>query len=266
MSEVEQWRLEKIKKFPVELERLIATAARMFAAQKARREVEILAAGQARVTLEEYDNWNGGTYFWGIHIDISPGLYAQISEVGVREAEANLGKVMGPFLDRFGENHCLRVVAVHPVLAEANDWREHAASWLQKGESNQGRVRSDNVAKREHDGLLFRSSAEINLYKALKARGVAFAPLPVFVRGGPTYRRLEPDFLIIKDGIVLQVEVDGDAFHPETPAEAHDRTTMLVHEGVHIERVTARDCESEDAARACAARLLTIIEKHAKNR
>lgn len=90
-------------------------------------------------------------------------------------------------------------------------WRDGAKRWLAgAGISNQGRVRSDNIASREADGLLFRSVPEINLYKALKARGVSVAPLPVFVRGGKTYRRIEPDFVILKEGLVMVVEVDGD--------------------------------------------------------
>ncbi len=67
------------------------------------------------------------------------------------------------------------------------------------------------------------SAPEIELYRALKAIGVTFAPLPVFVRGGKQYKRIEPDFVIIKDGIVMIVEVDGVAFHNESPQEAHER-------------------------------------------
>lgn len=82
-----------------------------------------------------------------------------------------------------------------------------------QGVTNQGRARSDNLAPRMWDGLLFRSQQEINLYRALKSQAVSFAPLPVFVRGGTTYQRVEPDFLVIKDSIVLIVEVDGDTIH-----------------------------------------------------
>lgn len=91
--------------------------------------------------------------------------------------------------------------------------------------------------------------------------GVSFAPLPVFVRGGEDYKRIEPDFVIIKDGIVLIVEVDGDTVHHETPAEAHARTTMLVHEGAHVERVKASECNISALANACAAKLIRIVEK-----
>jgi very-short-patch-repair endonuclease len=103
--------------------------------------------------------------------------------------------------------------------------------------------------------LLFRSAPE-----------VTFAPLPVFVRGGKQYKRIEPDFVIIKDGIVMIVEVDGVAFHNESPQEAHDRLTMLVHEGVHVERVNAKECETPESAKRCAEKILGIITKLKTNK
>ncbi len=100
----------------------------------------------------------------------------------------------------------------------------------------------------------------------LKSLGVSFAPLPVFVRGGKEYRRIEPDFVIIKDGIVLVVEVDGDTVHTETPAEAHARTTMLGHEGVQIERVKASQCASQELALQCAKNLLLAMSRYKASR
>jgi hypothetical protein len=147
------------------------------------------------------------------------------------------------------------------------DWRAQALAWLRgEGINNQGRVRSDNIATRTVDGLLFRSQPEIRLYQALKALGVSFAPLPVFVRGGQSYRRIEPDFVIVHRGVTMAVEVDGDTVHRETPAEAHDRTTMLQHEGVQIERVKASDCETPEGAATCAKRLVALIDRLRTNR
>ena len=127
--------------------------------------------------------------------------------------------------------------------------------------SNQGRVRSDNVAPLSVDGLIFRSQPEIHLYRALKSMGISFAPLPVFIRGGTEYRRIEPDFVIVQAGLVMVVEVDGDTVHQETPAEAHARTTMLLHEGVHFERVKASECDSSLKAKSTAERLAAILTK-----
>ena len=143
-----------------------------------------------------------------------------------------------------------------------SNWREKAKAWLMgKNVTNQGRVRSDNIASRNCEGLLFRSQAEINFYKALKTMGVSFAPLPVFIKGGHTYQRIEPDFVIVKNGFMMVVEVDGDTVHHETPAEAHSRTTMLLHEGVHFERIKASECATEELALGTARKIISILEK-----
>jgi very-short-patch-repair endonuclease len=90
---------------------------------------------------------------------------------------------------------------------------------------------------------------------------VSFAPLAVFVRGGSTYRRIEPYFVIFKDGRLMIVEVDGDTVHHETPAEAHDRTTMLVHEGAHVERIKASQCDTPEKALQTAKTLVQLFDK-----
>ena len=117
-----------------------------------------------------------------------------------------------------------------------------------------------NIAARQHDGLLFRSQPEIHLYDALKSRGVYLAPLPVFLRGGKEYQRLEPDFVLLYKGIVMVVEVDGATVHRESPAEAHARVQGLIRDGVRVERVDASECASRADAERCAAKLMDALE------
>ena len=64
----------------------------------------------------------------------------------------------------------------------------------------------------------------------------------------------------------MAVEIDGDTVHQETPAEAHDRTTMLVHEGAPVERVSASDCDTPEKARHCVQRLVELMKKLKSNR
>lgn len=52
--------------------------------------------------------------------------------------------------------------------------------------------------------------------------------------------------MLIRKGIMMVGEVDGDTVHQETPAEALARTTMLLHEGVHFERIRASECDSPE--------------------
>jgi hypothetical protein len=253
------------KDLKADIERILATLVQSFADEGRAREVALLALSRQRITQTSYDNWDGGQYGYTVYLEVPGHLYAQVGK-GREEIERCL-KDRGNDLTRMYPSDHFDGFELVPELADDPDWREKAKTWVTgQGVNNQGRVRSDNLAPRMVDGLLFRSQPEINLYRALKAAGVSFAPLPVFVRGGQTYKRIEPDFVIIKDGIVMVVEVDGDTVHRETPREAHDRLTMLAHEGVHVERVNAAECETADLARQCAAKILRLIEKLKTNK
>lgn len=242
---------------------LLATMARFFAKDGAAKEVAILANAEAWFYLEEerFRDFQEPDLYC-LSLRVSNIIYAQIFEEKSRYEKkfAALAKdLIRPYLM---PGDWLNSVSIITTLNAEDDWQDKAKAWL-TGEnvSNQGRVRSDNIASKTCDGLLFRSEPEINLYKALKARGISFAPLPVFIRGGEIYRRIEPDFVILKDGIVMVVEVDGDTVHQETPAEAHARTTMLAHEGAAVERVRASECATEDLANTCADKLLAALAK-----
>jgi hypothetical protein len=249
------------KGFPIAIDSLLASMFELLKQQGAAREIAILAASTARGVQSDYDNWNGGTYGWSITLAVDLPLLSRIPEPERAAAATRLAETAGPFFAEFSNDH-LREVHIVPRAMENGRWREDAAEFIAgHGINNQGRVRSDNIATRECDGLLFRSEPEIHLYRALKAAGVTFAPLPVFLRGGPNYSRLEPDFVVLKDGVVMVVEVDGDTYHRELPADAHARLAPLDHEGAKIERVRAEDCASAEAAKACAEKLLKILQK-----
>lgn len=243
-------------------EAVICTLARLFASKGARREVAVLTDADPELVVTNYDNWNGGTTSYALRLHISLNLYLALQdEIGlIEQAICDKAQI---FLDQF-PNDDLEQVKIVPAAIEDPQWRENAAAWLAGKASNQGRVRSDNVAPLTENGLLFRSWAEIHLYRALKELGVSFAPLPVFVRGGYSYDRIEPDFFIIHSGIAMVVEVDGDTIHQETPAEAHDRLAMLQHEGVYIERIKASKCDSTEKAKIAAQKIMTTISKYAK--
>jgi hypothetical protein len=242
------------------LEATLGTLARLFAAEGAAQEVAVLTYSKPEVVESHYDNWNGGTTYYSLILEVPLNLYPQI-ESRKAELEAVIFKKLEIIVsktpaDAFG------AVRISPAILEDPQWREKATAWLSGSKvSNQGRVRSDNVAPLTTDGLIFRSQPEIHMYKAFKSKGISFAPLPVFVRGGADYRRIEPDFVLIQRGIMMVVEVDGDTVHQETPAEAHARTTMLLHEGVHFERIRASECDSPEKAKNAADKILDIFDK-----
>ncbi len=247
--------------FPIDLESLLAALARIFAMQGASKQVAILVSATLHAIQVSYDSWDGGIYTYQINVHILVSVYGQISNE--REAlEKQFLDQIQTLLVSHRHNYLEKVNIIPLVSSPDKDWRDKAKAWVAgEGISNQGRVRSDNIASRTCDGLLFRSQPEINLYRAFKKRGISFAPLPVFIQGGETYKRIEPDFVILRNGIVMVVEVDGDTVHHETPAEAHVRTTMLAHEGAHIERVKANDCSTPELAEQCAEKILQVLAK-----
>ncbi|MBD2294674.1 hypothetical protein H6G06_14590 [Anabaena sphaerica FACHB-251] len=235
------------------LDPLLATLTDIFANAGDTKKVAILAEATAKIKHIDCDNWNGGTDVYNLYLTIPAYLFSQIAdeqETLEQEIQENISYVLNPYM----ENWCIKWVVISPILSSDTQWREKAKAFVEgQGINNQGRVRSDNIASKSCDGLLFRSQPEIYLYEGFKRLGVPFAPLAVFIRGGQDYRRIEPDFLIIKDGITMIVEVDGDTVHRELPAQAHDRLNMLTHEGAIVERVLASECDTPEKAKQCAS-------------
>lgn len=242
------------------LEDILATLARLFAAEGAAVEVAVLA--QALPHTEAHTEQVGFNQWKDIStlvLEIPVKLYSQINERRYELEKRLFEKLQDALTIRVRDIHSIQIA---PVVSSGSDWRPKALAWSEgKHITNQGRVRSDNIASLECDGLLFRSPAEIELYQAFKSKGVCFAPLPVFVRGGAKYSRIEPDFIVVKDGLMMMVEVDGDTVHRESPAEAHERATMLVHEGMHLERIESAKCDTPEKAKATADRLVSILSK-----
>ncbi len=252
-----------------DLEKILGAIANLFADDGDARAVAILAAGNATIKQTDYayadsrDPGEGPVYT--VYIQVPQALYSQLR--GRQEELETKFREKVREITRLYENEWIAGFVFSTELVNDPQWRERAKAWVAgTGVTNQARVRSDNLAPRTCDGLLFRSHEEIHLYRALRSKGVAMAPLPVFVRGGETYRRIEPDFVLIKGGVIMVVEVDGDTVHRESPQEAGERLTMLTHEGVHVERVKANECRDKERAAECAVRLLNVMEKLRSNK
>uniref|UniRef100_UPI003F4964FF hypothetical protein n=1 Tax=Cupriavidus necator TaxID=106590 RepID=UPI003F4964FF len=247
------------------LEPLLASVCRQFACAGSATEVAVIVAATPKIEETSYDNWNGGTYGYTLTLEVPAHVYTQVKPA-LSQLEIAIASQIKEFL-RGDDNQVVDSVVIAPEVLGADQWRDKARAWLGgDGITNQGRVRSDNIAPHRLDGLLFRSIPEMLLYEALKALDIPFAPLPVFLRGGKEYRRIEPDFIVVKQGIVVQVEVDGDTVHTESPADAHARTAMLTHEGVYVERVKASECDTPERAGVCARRILAAIDRYKASR
>lgn len=98
----------------------------------------------------------------------------------------------------------------------------------------------------EWQRMPFRSKTERRMAEALDRAGVAFMANARGRFGVTADHRetREPDFLVVDDGKLGILEVDGDQFHPpERAAEHHDRDRLFKDHGIRVvERYRATEC------------------------
>jgi hypothetical protein len=242
---------------PFDLECLASSAVEALKQRGDARAIAVLVAGDITAELVNSDF---GVNYWELMIALPVSLYYAMSE-GEREAtQAVIAEVITPFYATSPKNGLERILLA-PKLIEAHEgWRDEALRYVKgEGVTNQGRVRSDNIASLQHQGLLFRSKAELTLFTALIRAKLPVAPLPVFVRVGKSYNRLEPDFVVIYKGLTFIIEVDGDTYHRELPAEADKRLVPLTYEGVEVRRVRASELGNDAAADQVVRELMEFM-------
>ena len=115
----------------------------------------------------------------------------------------------------------------------------------------------------EWQGMRFRSKTERRIAEALDRANVAFFPNARGRLGvAPDYREnREPDFLVVSEGKLGILEVDGDAAHPPQNAAAdHARDRLFRSHGIKVvERFPATTCyEDPDRVVAEFRRLLAL--------
>lgn len=204
------------------------------------------------ITLEEYDNWDGGIWTWLITVPLLPRDWAEFSGKEERTAVEN---ELAELADAIVVSEAHRFIVKLAAIASSSI----------TGVTNQGRAHSANLAAIEYEGLLFRSNPEILLFIALRNTGLPVMPLPVVISKG-THKRIEPDFVVIKQGMTFVIELDGDFWHKESPSSAHSRLLHLESEGVRVIRISAKNCNSTDSANNAAKHILSVMEQMLKSR
>lgn len=184
-----------------------------------------------------------------------------VDEVILGQAEARSKRLSDKKTKPFGtiDLGLDNLTSLAPSSADSED------NPLSDGITNQGRVHSANPAPIEYEGLRFRSNPEKLLFIALRDIGLLVMPLPAVISNQPRFKRIEPDFIIIHQGIMFVVEVDGERYHPESPGQAQDRLSHLINEGVRIIRVSADECKSLDSAKETAQKILSKIKQTLKS-
>src|SRR4028118_1284799 len=150
-----------------DIEALLATSARLFASEGSVREVAILANAQHSI---EWCGENFGRNIYHLYLQVPDSLYSQFSD-DIKGCENLILEKARILLKPYPDDDLANVI-IGPILSAGEEWRQKANNWVTgKGVNNQGRVRSDNIASRTVDGLLFRSQNEELFYKALKSLG-----------------------------------------------------------------------------------------------
>jgi len=238
---------------PVPLETLVNTLVELADARGFDVVSRALRTRGINITLEEYDNWDGGIWTWLITVSLLPREWAIFDSKEKRTAvQKELAELANAIV--VSDAHCF-TVRFAAIAASSST-----------GVTNQGRAHSANPAAIEYEGLLFRSQPEVLLFVALRDTGLPVMPLPVVVSKGLRFRRIEPDFVVIRRGVTFVVEVDGDRWHQESPAAAQERLRHMEDEGVRIIRVFAENCNSPDSAKETAQHILLRIERILESR
>jgi hypothetical protein len=240
--------------FPGDLRAMLQSAVASLRALFWIVEADYLAKGRLVLGTPERDSWNGDTLVWPIRAELTPEGFADLnaSPDGQNARNAIEHTVQQTVQDRF-DGHRLGNVTIVPRLDVLTGGKPN-------GINNQGRAHPNNPAALPHDGCHFRARTETYFHDALKGVDVLFAPLPVFVKANALRRRVELDFLIIKDGITLIVEIDGGS-HTERPVDAQDRLIAFEQEGCHVFRVDAADCANLIQAAKMVKRILEHISQ-----
>lgn len=249
---------------PFALEDFLASLVEALKVTGDARAIALIVEGDCRL---EYTTSDFGIDYWQLTVALPVHIFYALSEVERNAAMQNLLTVASTFFAATPSDVLASVSVVPKVTQACSDWRGDAVRYLKgEGLTNQGRVRSDNIASKQHRGLLFRSNAEIMLFEAMSRAQLAVSPLPVFIRIGKTYNRIEPDFLVVYKGLTFVVEVDGDTYHKELPAEADKRLVPLTYEGVEVRRVRASDLVSDAAADAVVRDLIQFMARRKESR
>ena len=254
MSDNEQ-NLSLIEKM---LEPILATTARLLLKRDMISSASVVVHGRASIHPETNTYYNDGD-LWNVWFHLPVDVYETLEAIDsiAQEIDRTMREVVSSVTPNDFVNVAIKIDCEAGYDAR---WRDEIAKML-SGElvSNQGRVRSDNIAKIQYEGLLFRSEPEVFFYRAAKRRGLPIAPLPVFVQGGNDYHRTEPDFVIIKDGVTVIVELDGNQFHRETPVQAQNRLRFLTQQGASLYRVESSRCATLQGADECLAEVIDHI-------
>ncbi len=115
-----------------DIEGMLRTLAQIYAMKGSRREVMILARSKAAIEQTEYDNWNGGTYYYAINLNIPTSVFAEIDDFR-EDIEKDMLRRMVPLLRSYNNQHIAEVRICMEMESDKN-WRQNALKWIKEVE------------------------------------------------------------------------------------------------------------------------------------
>jgi len=109
-------------------EALLATVARLFAAEGDLLAVDVLSVAKPRFEWHSHDNWDGGFDIFNLYLDVSLSLYSKI-EKRRPELEQRIRDRLQSVLQSRTRDHIADVTIVVEVKG-GSDWRPKARAWV----------------------------------------------------------------------------------------------------------------------------------------
>ena len=179
--------------------------------------------------FSSYDNWDGGTYVYDVHLNVDATRLSSYSDEILRDIRETLDQIIKP-IDRtwLGE---LLLVPTMPSNVSIN---------------NQARNPTQGIAGINRHNMQFRSPAELEMFVALtevqkslpRADTILIVPLPSVWTGR---NRWEPDFIITYRGRAGIIEIDDPTHHGRWAADK-SRDQVFEECGISLlRRITIED-------------------------
>jgi hypothetical protein len=193
-----------------------------------------LRAAAMTYEFAEYDNWDGGTYVYDVHLHVDARKLGSYDEAVCTQISEALNKV-STAVDGFWIGKIIPVP--RPVTSSVL--------------SNQAVDPTNEPVGPSRHRMRFRGDTEALMFDSLATkqqllpRGdtILIVPLPSVWTG---QHRWEPDFLITYRGRVGVIEID-DPTHFKRYAADKSRDQVLEECGVHlVRRITVEDAEDEE--------------------
>lgn len=118
-----------MQELPAKTEGIVRNLARTYYFKGKPDIVRLLVESRAKLELVSSDGWNGGTYYYELHLDVPAYLHAAFED-RIEELEAEFLEKITRLLRQFS-NETIEKVVLTLELDSDESWRANARNWLE---------------------------------------------------------------------------------------------------------------------------------------